>query len=246
MNVHNCSQEDIVVRYLPKPPNKGGRLLIPSVSTAVLHDVYEGMELYAVRVRDEERVYAHLKIGQIPSDVHFNDKSGGFGPGEMPKSIQPQPQHQVVFTREEIPLPAATSGETLTAPLAAAESKEAPSSDPASGKQEQYIEPWGWINVAAQKPEIQKMLLERLAEQQKQSGGHHQQQQQQQQHEQSRVGPPRYTVQPQFAHLSDDSNSSTTATMKNFILPVIILSLLAVAFIYTYQRKKQKSNSNRR
>jgi hypothetical protein len=246
VTVHNCSGSEIVVRYLPKPPNKGGRLLLGVGESTQIHDAYVPMDLYAAYVSNEDKSYARLTIDQSTSDVHFSATGAGFGRGIMPpppssqQQQPPQQQQRVQFTTDVTPLekmegvmlPGADTGPGSFSSGGVGGAELAPGEMEA--EKPVYVEGLGYIMLSGVKPEMQAKIRERLAM------GEQQQQQQEQQQQQL---VPRYSLPPgvrpgeamELVVRAEPSFFHTSLT-----LPALAIFLVVVAFVYFAVQSKRR------
>lgn len=192
--VYNCSNRDIVVRYVPLPPNKGGRLLLIARTAGTMHDAHEGMAVFAADASDEMVPYAQVIVTAQAREIHFTESAGNYGRGVMPDPLleppsglgrrQPAQQQQQplqqeplepAITRDHLLAPSEAPGIHVAAPLSA-QQPAAPLAAPVDGQRgdgREEVPGLGWLRVSELKPEMQAHVraLQAAAKQQEQQGG---------------------------------------------------------------------------
>lgn len=81
LTVHNCTNDDILCRYMKNGQIGTGEVNIGPRASKLLTDAYAGMVLYASNSFDPSAAYAQLQINQHVDEVHFTESAGGYGRG---------------------------------------------------------------------------------------------------------------------------------------------------------------------
>lgn len=221
LTIYNCSNRDIVVRYVPRPPNKGGRLLLTARGYAVIQDAYAGMELFAALAAEEMTSYARVTVSGRVAEVHFTESSGNLGRGVMPDppaeppsglgTRQPRQQPAMYDPGEFLTAPTGFDGAQLAAPLDA--TAAAPQSTETSGRGDgmEYVPGMGYMRVSDLKPELQARIREMQKLEREQEGGL----------AAAPAAPPQYTQRSAFLQQQQTHG-------ENWKLPALILLVLVL------------------
>lgn len=260
--VYNCSNRDIVVRYVPMPPHKGGRLLLTARGAGTVQDAHDGMEIFAAAASDEMIPFARLTTNSQAREVHFTDSAGNYGRGAMPDppleprsglgARQPAAQSQAaplygpvdltapVGSDQLLPATDARGGLDMAPALSAAPQLSAPSGGgggaPGGNSELENVPGLGWMKISELKPEMQAHVraLQAQAAAAKQQGA-----------EQEAPPPPQPLPQYTLAGPQEGEDEgqmqvrggTLSKLLDSWTLPalILLLAVLALAYIAYYK-----------
>lgn len=81
LTIHNCTNDDIVCRYIQSGQMGRAEVRIGPRGQAMLRDAYSGMVIYASNMFDPSSAFATMQLNQEVDEIHFTDKGGGYGRG---------------------------------------------------------------------------------------------------------------------------------------------------------------------
>jgi len=80
LTIHNCTNEEMVCRYLRQGRADRAEIHIPARDRKMIQDAYTGMKIYSSTAYDPTSVVS-FQVQQHVDEIFFNEDGGGYGKG---------------------------------------------------------------------------------------------------------------------------------------------------------------------
>lgn len=114
LQVHNCTNEEIVCRWFSQQVLASNEIRIPPRGHSVVQGAFVGMDIFASKAFDPSSTYASVHLEQPVNDIHFSEDAGGYGRGRMP---EPSALDRDLGLRPPVPLGGGGGGGMVQAPV---------------------------------------------------------------------------------------------------------------------------------